>query len=97
MDTDRMLGASLAEENSAEALAGASRRATLLNAAAQVSRNISSILDPNELLPRTVDIICDEYGFYYAGIFLIETSGRRETLGGAQSRARQSWPDYDRE
>jgi signal transduction histidine kinase len=73
MDTERVLGTSLAEENSAEALAGASRRATLLNAAAQVSRNISSILDPNELLSRTVDIICDEYGFYYAGIFLIET------------------------
>ncbi len=51
----------------------ASRRAILLNAATQVSRNISSILDPDELLSRTVDIICDEYEFYYSGIFLIET------------------------
>lgn len=68
-----MLGASLAEENPAELLAGARRRATLLNAAAQVSRNISSILDLDTLLTRTVDIICDEYGFYYAGIFLVET------------------------
>ena len=48
------------------------RRAILLKVAAQVSRNISSILDPDELLSRTVDIICDEYGFYYAGIFLIK-------------------------
>ncbi|HXV97795.1 MAG TPA: hypothetical protein VEC93_05170, partial [Anaerolineae bacterium] len=73
METNPVLGTSLAEENAAEMLAGASRRATLLNAAAQVSRNISSILDPNILLSRTVDLICDEYGFYYAGIFLIET------------------------
>jgi len=56
----------------AEKLTGTRRRATLLNAGAQVSRNISSILDPEELLARTVDIICDAYGFYYAGIFLIE-------------------------
>ncbi|MCL4300077.1 MAG: GAF domain-containing protein [Anaerolineae bacterium] len=73
MDPDRVLDASLAEENPAELLAGARRRATLLNAAAQVSRNISSILDLDTLLTRTVDIICDEYGFYYAGIFLVET------------------------
>jgi K+-sensing histidine kinase KdpD len=62
-----------AETNYSETLAQAERRATLLKAAAQVSRNISSILDLQELLARTVDIICDEYGFYYAGIFLVET------------------------
>lgn len=69
MDTDQSMSQPIIKD---ETLSGASRRATLLNAAAQVSRNISSILDPDELLPRTVDIICDEYGFYYAGIFLIE-------------------------
>lgn len=58
--------------NSTETFTQTQRRARLLNAAAQVSRNISSILDPEELLARTVDIICDAYGFYYAGIFLIE-------------------------
>lgn len=50
----------------------ADRQAALLNAAIQVSRSVSSILDLDELLTHTVDIICDEYGFYYAGIFLIE-------------------------
>jgi signal transduction histidine kinase len=73
METEWVLGASLAEENFDELLTGARRRATLLNAAAQVSRSISSILDLDVLLARTVDIICDEYGFYYSGIFLIET------------------------
>ncbi|NJN97690.1 MAG: GAF domain-containing protein [Anaerolineales bacterium] len=73
MERDRVLDASLAEgEDPGELLLEARRRATLLNAAAQVSRTISSIFDLNTLLTRTVDIICDEYGFYYAGIFLIE-------------------------
>jgi K+-sensing histidine kinase KdpD len=73
IETDRTADAVVAQENPSETLARASRRATLLNAATQVSRNISSILNLEELLSRTVDIICDEYGFYYAGIFLIET------------------------
>ncbi len=50
----------------------AERRARLLQAGARVSRNITSILDPEELLRRTVNIICDEYDFYYAGVFLID-------------------------
>ncbi len=59
-------------EQEPPSLVKTNRRARLLNAAAQVGRIISSILDPDELLPRTVDIICNAYGFYYAGIFLIE-------------------------
>ncbi len=50
----------------------AERRAALLQAGAQVSRNIISILDPEELLQKTVDIICEEFGFYYAGVFLLD-------------------------
>ncbi|MBN1813681.1 MAG: GAF domain-containing protein, partial [Anaerolineae bacterium] len=50
----------------------AERRATLLQAAAKVGHNVTSILDPDELLEKTVDIICDEFGFYYAGVFLID-------------------------
>jgi GAF domain-containing protein/CheY-like chemotaxis protein len=59
----------------------AERRATLLQAAAKVGHNVTSILDPDELLKKTVDIICDEFGFYYAGVFLIDETdfeaGRR--------------------
>jgi len=76
MGTDQILSTSIAEEAKEDTLqktlVKASRQATLLNAATQVSRIISSILDPDELLARTVDIICDEYEFYYSGIFLIE-------------------------
>ena len=47
------------------------RRANLLAAAAEVSQNITQILDIDVLLPKTVDIICEAYDFYYAGVFLI--------------------------
>jgi GAF domain-containing protein len=50
----------------------AERRATLLQAAAKVGHNVTSILDSDELLEKTVDVICDEFGFYYAGVFLID-------------------------
>ncbi|MFL7791543.1 MAG: GAF domain-containing protein [Anaerolineae bacterium] len=53
----------------------AKRRAVLLQAAAKVGHSVTSILDPDRLLEQVVDIICDEFGFYYAGIFLIEGLG----------------------
>jgi GAF domain-containing protein len=59
----------------------AERRAALLHAAAKVGHNVTSILDTDRLLEQTVDIICDEFGFYYAGVFLIDEAdfeaGRR--------------------
>lgn len=48
------------------------RHAKLLKASARAARNITTILDPYELFQRTVDIICDEFGFYYAGVFLVD-------------------------
>lgn len=48
------------------------RHAKLLKAAASAARSITTILDSYELFQRTVDIICDEFGFYYAGVFLVE-------------------------
>jgi signal transduction histidine kinase len=77
MDTDHPLSVptaeNLKEESLQQTLTSANRQASLLGAAAEVSRFITSILDPDELLARTVDIICDRYGFYYSGIFLIAT------------------------
>ncbi len=63
-----------------EDVALARRRETLLQAAARVSRNVASILDPDQLLEQTVDIICDEFGFYYAGVFLIDETGEWAVL-----------------
>ncbi len=63
------------------------RHTTLLKASARAARLITMILDPQELLQRTVDIICDEFGFYYAGVFLIEPSGRYAVLRAGRGEA----------
>ena len=59
---------------------GVERHTTLLKAAARVSHNIASILDLNLLLSRTSDIICEEFGFYYAGVFLVDETGEWAVL-----------------
>ncbi len=61
-------------------LAQALRRANLLAAAAEVSQHITHILDIDVLLPKTVDIICQAYGFYYAGVFLLDEAGEFAVL-----------------
>jgi GAF domain-containing protein len=63
------------------------RQAKLLNAAARVAKNITSILDLNLLLQRTVDIICEEFGFYYAGVFLADESGEWAVLKAGRGEA----------
>jgi GAF domain-containing protein len=68
-------------------LASAERTNILLRAAARVARNVISILDPDELRHRTVDIICDEFGFYYAGVFLIDESGQWAVLRAGRGAA----------
>jgi GAF domain-containing protein len=65
----------------------AERRATLLHAAAKVGRSVTSILDPDLLLEQTVDIICDEFGFYYAGVFLIDETGEWAVLSAGRGEA----------
>jgi GAF domain-containing protein len=65
----------------------AERRAILLQAAAKVGRNVTSILDPDLLLDQTVDVICDEFGFYYAGVFLIDETGEWAVLHAGRGEA----------
>lgn len=68
---------------SPQSLERAQRQARLLEAGARVSRRITSILDLEALLAATVDAICDEFGFYYAGIFLLDEAGPQGGSGGS--------------
>src|SRR5512136_1234961 len=65
----------------------AERRARLLQATSEVGQKVTSILDLDELLPKTVDIICDAYGFYYAGVFLIDDTGQWAALRAGRGAA----------
>lgn len=63
------------------------RRARLLGAANAVGRSVASILDLDELLSKTVDIICETYGFYYAGVFLLDETGQWAVLRAGHGKA----------
>lgn len=63
------------------------RRARLLTAANEVGKRVSSILNLDQLLAQTVDIICNTYGFYYAGVFLVDSSGQWAILRAGHGEA----------
>jgi len=62
--------------------------------AAQISRDISSSLDLDELLKKGVDLIRSRFNFYHASIFLKDTAGEfvviREATGDAGAQMKRA-------
>jgi signal transduction histidine kinase len=56
------------------------RRHKLLETAARVGQMVTSILDMDELLKHSVNIICSEFSLYYSGIFLVSEDGQWAVL-----------------
>lgn len=48
------------------------RRSVQIQVASEVARDATAVQDLNELLNRSVDLIRDRFGFYHAGIFLVD-------------------------
>lgn len=69
------------------------RRHQLLENAAHVAKSISSILDLDELLATSVDIICEKYDFYYAGIFLLDENKEWAVLSAGHGEAGKAMMD----
>jgi GAF domain-containing protein len=61
------------------------RRAVQLRAAAEVARDATAILDVNQLLDETVHLISEQFGFYHAGVFLLDERGEYAVLQAASS------------
>ncbi|MBN1887552.1 MAG: GAF domain-containing protein [Thermoflexales bacterium] len=49
-----------------------SHRAVQLETVAEASRRITSLLDLEQLLTEVTNLICDKFGFYYTGVFLVD-------------------------
>jgi nitrate/nitrite-specific signal transduction histidine kinase len=60
------------EQRVAERTRELGRRATQLQAAAEVSRAASSVLQPDLLIRQTVDLIRGRFDCYYVGLFLLD-------------------------
>ena len=64
-----------------------SKRTEQLNATLDVGRAASSILNPDELISKTVNLITDRFGYYYAAIFLVDASRQWAELKDATGEA----------
>ncbi len=53
----------------------------------EVGRVVSSVLDTEELISRVVNLITDQFGFYYAALFLIDQTKRWAELKNATGEA----------
>jgi GAF domain-containing protein/HAMP domain-containing protein len=60
-----------------------------LQAAAEVSRAITSVLDPNELLRQVVDLARERFDLYYVGLFLLDEERRFAVLRAGTGEAGQ--------
>ncbi len=63
------------------------RRAIQLTTAAEVSRDAISTLDMEQLLTNAVNLIHNRFGFYHAGIFLLDDAGEYAVLHAATGKA----------
>lgn len=61
-------------------LAEVERRAIQLQAAAEVSRATSSILNPDELMQQAVDLVHDRFNLYYVGLFVLDQDAKYAVL-----------------
>jgi len=63
------------------------RRNTYLAASADISRLVTSTLDLNTIFKRTVNLVCERFGYYHAGIFIVEETGFNANLQEASGDA----------
>lgn len=61
-------------------LATLESRTQQLQTAADISRATSSMLKLEELLPRAVELIREQFGYYYVGVFLVDDTGKWAVL-----------------
>jgi GAF domain-containing protein/HAMP domain-containing protein len=61
------------------------RRTHYLEASTQVAHDAASVLEPQQLLERVVSLISERFGFYHAGIFLVDENREWAVLQAASS------------
>lgn len=59
------------------------QRTRQIRTAAEVAQGLTTSFNLDELLQTTVHLIVDRFGFYHAGIFMIDSTGKRASLRAA--------------
>ncbi len=73
------------EERVAERTSDLQRRARQLQASAEVARDAAGFREIDQLLNETMRLISDRFGYYHAGVFLIDSNGDHAVLRAASS------------
>jgi signal transduction histidine kinase/ActR/RegA family two-component response regulator len=76
-----------AEAERERLLAALAYRNTQLRTAAQVSKSISTLLEPEKLVNQTVKLIRERFGLYYVGLFLVDETARHAVLQAGTGEA----------
>jgi GAF domain-containing protein/HAMP domain-containing protein len=92
MQFNRMVSQLEVLQNTLEAqVAERTKQLTALN---EVARVAASSLDPNELLTKVINLFTDQFGYYYAAIYLLDPSEKwaelREATGEAGKVLKQN-------
>jgi GAF domain-containing protein len=75
------------EEQITERTRTMKQRSGYLQASFEVSRAATSILDTDRLIQEVVDLIRDQFGLYYVGLFLVDDSGEWAVLRAGTGQA----------
>ena len=73
------------EERITERTAQLEKRAGQLEAISSVARSIASLQDVEELLPAITRLVSERFGYYHAGIFLVDEKRENAVLRAANS------------
>jgi DNA-binding LacI/PurR family transcriptional regulator/GAF domain-containing protein len=65
------------------------KRELWLRTVTEVSRAISGVLDPDQVLQQVVDLARERFGLYYAGLFLVDAPGEWAVLRAGTGEAGQ--------
>jgi len=76
-----------ANENLERYTAVLEQRSGQLRVAADVSRAASEILDPTQLSQQVVDLVCEGFSLYYAGLFIVDESNQWAVLTAGSGEA----------
>ncbi len=77
------------EARVAERTQALTRRSEQLRVAAEVARDAAAEREVSLLLQRAVDLISQRFGFYHAGLFLVDDAGQYAVLKAASSAGGQ--------
>ncbi|TAK12475.1 MAG: GAF domain-containing protein [Anaerolineae bacterium] len=88
---ERQLATDLNREQTelADRSADLERRVGQIRTAAEISRAIGTILDPQELLQRVAELMLNRFELYYVGVFTVDERGRYASLTAGTGEAGQ--------